>query len=272
MRNNSPCQASSLRMLHLPGYETLHFADLAMVIGILLFAGLVHGTLGLGFPMLATPLLAIFTDVRSAMLILLIPTLSINIASTIKGGHWRGGIGRYWPIALYGAAGSMIGTRLLVLTDPAPYKLLLAAMILVYLHVERIGIRMAWVRSHPQLAYAFFGLVGGFLAGTVNVMVPALIIFALEAGLVTGVAVQLFNFCFFFGKISQGLVFYHFGDFTVQVLWATLPLAGVALLSLAVGMALRGRIDAQTYRRWLRKILYAIAGMLIVQYGWIELR
>jgi hypothetical protein len=216
--------------------------------------------------MLATPLLAIFTDVRSAMLIVLVPTLAVNIASIFSGRGWRDSIGRYWPIALYGAAGSIVGTRLLVVTDPGPYKLLLAAMIFVYLNIERIGIRMAWVRSQPRLAVALFGLVGGFLAGTVNVMVPALIIFALEAGLASAAAVQLFNFCFFFGKISQGAVFIHSGMFDLHVLLATLPLAGAALLTLLIGMGLRHRIHAETYRRLLKKVLFVIALLLTFQF------
>jgi uncharacterized membrane protein YfcA len=253
-------------MLHLPGSEALHIAEMVMVFGILLLAGLLHGILGFGFPMLATPLLAIFTDVRSAMLIALVPTLAVNIVSTVRGGGWRDSIGRYWPIAIYGAAGSVIGTRLLVATDPGPYKLLLAAMIFVYLNIERIGLRLAWVRTRPQLAYALFGLAGGFLAGTVNVMVPALIIFALEAGLASAVAVQLFNFCFFFGKISQGVVFVHSGMFDFPVLLATLPLAGAALLALMIGMGLQRRIHAETYRRLLQKVLFVIALLLTVQF------
>ena len=254
-------------MFYLPGFETLHVGELALVVGILLFAGLVHGTLGLGFPMLATPLLAIFTDVRSAMLILLIPTLCINIASTARGGNWEKSIARFWPIALYGAVGSMIGSRLLVVTNPEPYKLLLAAMIFLYLNVGRIGIRLAWVRTNPQLAYAIFGLTGGFLAGTVNVMVPAVVIFALEAGLASAVSVQLFNFCFFFGKVSQGIVFYHSGMLDTRVLLATLPFAGVSLLSLLVGMALQRRIHAETYRGLLKKVLFVIASLLVLQFG-----
>ena len=253
-------------MLHLPGYEDIQLAEMAIVIGILLFAGLVHGTLGIGFPMLATPLLAMFTDVRSAILIILVPNLLINVVSVARGGKWRESIGRYWPIACYGVAGSIIGTQLLVVTDPEPYKLLLALMILVYLNIERIGIRMQWVRSYPRRAHAVFGLTGGFLAGTVNVMVPALIIFALEAGLTSTVAVQVFNFCFFFGKVAQGVVFHRAGMFDGQVLLATLPLAGVSLLSLLLGMGLRKRIDADTYRRWLKKVLLVIALLLVFQF------
>lgn len=50
----------------------------------LLFAGLIHGTLGLGFPMVATPILATMMDVRSAILITLLPTMAVNIASIIN--------------------------------------------------------------------------------------------------------------------------------------------------------------------------------------------
>ena len=65
---------------------------------IILFAGLVHGTLGLGFPLMATPLLALFVDVRSAILITLLPTVVVNVASILRGGKWRDSIGRYWPL------------------------------------------------------------------------------------------------------------------------------------------------------------------------------
>jgi uncharacterized membrane protein YfcA len=41
------------------------------IMAVMLFAGLIHGTLGLGFPMVATPMLATMMDVRSAILITL---------------------------------------------------------------------------------------------------------------------------------------------------------------------------------------------------------
>lgn len=55
---------------------------------VVLLAGFVHGTIGLGFPMIATPLLALLTDVETAILITLIPTTLINIISIIPAGNW----------------------------------------------------------------------------------------------------------------------------------------------------------------------------------------
>ena len=72
----------------MPGIENLSVWTWVLLVGIFCFAGLVHGTLGLGFQMMATPLLAMITDVRSAVLITLIPTMAVNIVSILKGEGW----------------------------------------------------------------------------------------------------------------------------------------------------------------------------------------
>lgn len=241
-------------------------AVLVALLAIVLLAGLVHGTLGLGFPMLATPLLALFTDVRSAILITLLPTMAVNIISILRGGSWRMSIGRYWPLAVYVPFASVLGTWLLIITDPTPFKLLLAAVILLYLNLNRVrGLSLGWVREKPFLAYAVFGLIGGFLAGTVNVMVPVLIVLALELGLAPTVMVQVFNLCFLAGKLSQAAAFAYAGILDGPMLLATAPLALLAVAALLVGMEIRKRVDAATYRGWLRKVLFIIALVLILQ-------
>lgn len=234
---------------------------------IVCFSSLVHGLLGMGFPLLATPLLSLLGDVRTAVVTLVLPTMAINVVNVAYGGHWRESIGRFWPLAFFGAIGSLLGTQLLVFTDPAPYKLLMAFMIVVYLNVKRLGVRLRWVRRHVILASAVFGLIGGLLAGTVNVMLPALIIFALEMKLAPLVTVQLFNFCFFFGKLSQGAILASHGYLDSSRLVAAIPMIAIALIALTVGMHYRNRIEAEIYRRWLKRVLAAVAALLVWQYG-----
>ncbi|MEW8014070.1 MAG: sulfite exporter TauE/SafE family protein [Candidatus Sedimenticola endophacoides] len=146
-------------------------------------AGLVHGTLGLGFPLTATPLLALVMEMQSAILITLLPNIAVNILSIADGGGWRHSINRYWPLALYAVAGTALGTAVLLHADPAPMKLLLALLILLYLNLERIGrLDLRWITARPRLAMLLFGLSAGFAAGTANVMVPILVIFTLDPG------------------------------------------------------------------------------------------
>ena len=247
--------------------ELLLSDHLIIILPILGAASIIHGLLGIGFPLLSTPLVALFTDVRTAMLLLLIPTMAINIASMLQGGLWRESIGRYWPLAIFVALGSAAGTRLLIDTPPDPYKLLMAAVLLVYLNVHRMGGRWSWIRRRPWTAMAVFGLLAGLLAGTVNAAVPALIIYGLELQLPATALVQVFNLCFLAGKLSQAATFAGAGLFPLPVISVTLPLALYVLVGLTMGMAIRRRIATRTYHRWLRRVLFLIAILLIVQYA-----
>jgi uncharacterized membrane protein YfcA len=233
---------------------------------VVLAAGGVHGLLGIGFPMIATPLIAMLTDVRSAMLLVLLPTLAINIVNVIAGGRWRDSLARFWPLAVYSILGSILGTRLIVVGDPAPYKLLLAAGILAYLYISRYGVRLGWVKTRPHLAVFIFGFSGGILAGTVNVMLPALIILGLELRLSRRVMVQTFNFCFFWGKLAQAAVFMGAGVLSFGGLTATVPITLAALMALWAGMRGRPYINADSYRRGLKIALGLLALLLIVQF------
>ena len=52
---------------------------------------------------------------------------------------------------------------------------------------------------------------------------------------------------------------------TTAVLSTSVPLAGLALVVMLLGMRVRERIPAQTYRRWLRRLLAALAVILVAQ-------
>ncbi|MDX1432068.1 MAG: sulfite exporter TauE/SafE family protein [Gammaproteobacteria bacterium] len=247
--------------------ETLSLGWLAVFALVMLFGGLVHGTLGLGFPLVTTPLLSLVLDVRSAILLTLLPTVCVNVVSIVRGGRWEESLGRFWPLALYALAGGVIGAQVLVVSDPRPFKLLLALLVLLYLFVSGVaGLRMPWPRTHFALSMLGFGLLAGFAAGTTNVMVPILIVYALELELSRRTTVQVFNMCFLVGKVSQIAVFSVAGLLGGALLVSTAPLAAVAVASLLAGMAVRERIPTDTYRRIIRYLLGVFAALLIAQF------
>lgn len=245
------------------------FSSVTLVLsaGILFLAGLVHGTLGLGFPLIATPLLALFMDVRSAILITLLPTATVNIASILRGGHWGESIGQFWPMALYSLIGGAIGATFIIVSDPAPFKLLLALLIFLYLASGWLGqFKMNWVVQYKGWSMLLFGLAAGIAAGSTNVMVPILIIYSLELGLAATVMVQMFNMCFLAGKVAQMVMFAAAGLIGAEFLLSTTPLAGVALAALLTGMAVRNRISGDHYKKIVRVVLLMLAVMLTAQY------
>lgn len=251
------------------GLEPLTQELIWMALPVILVAGLVHGTFGVGFPMVATPLLALFTDVLTAMLITLLPTVAVNITLISQGGRERlKDIRQHLLIVPFALIGTVIGTLCLLWLDPRPFLLLLAGAILLYLNQDRLLKKdFSWVRRHTVFSYIIFGLTAGLMAGTVNVMLPVLIILFLELGIASASMIVLFNINFLTGKLTQSLLFLQQDLPGIEVfLLNTLWLVPVALFALYLGSQLRKRITEERYLKVLRGILWIIAGLLVVRY------
>lgn len=235
------------------------------IIAVMLFAGLIHGTLGLGFPMVATPMLATMMDVRSAILITLLPTIAINIASIANNKSSLASTKPFLPLVLFALLGSMLGASILAITDPAPFRIVLAGLILLYLW-NRIRIPKQWLLDNAMFAMAFFGLIAGISAGTTNVMVAVLIIYFMSLDTPRSTLVPALNSCFLVGKISQIIVLSIAGLVSVRLLLETAPLSVAAVAALLLGQRLQPRIQIGTYQAILRKLLLLLAIILIYQF------
>jgi uncharacterized membrane protein YfcA len=70
------------------------------------------------------------------------------------------------------------------------------------------------------------------------------------------------------GKIVQFSVLTARGGVTVVEWAATLPLVAIGIAAFFVGLRIRNRIDAPTYRLWVKRALFVIALVLLGQYGY----
>lgn len=229
---------------------------------IFFFAAFIHGSVGFGFPMIATPLLSIFMDVQAAVALTLLPTLMINTVSIASEGQLSSAVRRYLPLALMAMLGSAIGTQILLQFDSALFKILLAAAIVFYLIADQAEFHLPWVKRRPRLSLYLFGLLAGILGGLTNVMAPVLVIYALETGYTKAETVQALNLCFFLGKCVQLLLFIANNRYGAAVF--EMSLIGLLLSGLAIflGLRLRRMIPQAVYRVLLKLLLAALAGVL----------
>jgi len=233
---------------------------------VMVLAGFVHGTLGLGFPMVATPLLALMLDVRIAILVTLLPTAVVNLASLTGHSNWRELVRTYWMIPAFALVGSYIGTRLIAVYEPEPFQLLLALLVFVFLASNRFKpSAFNFLSYRPLLTMPVLGLVAGFAAGTTNVMVPILIIYSLSVSLSKNEMVQLFNLSFLAGKIAQIVGFGMTGTITAGFLAATIPFALAGYIALLFGTRIRNRLPTDTFMKIIRWVLLLLGVLLIVQ-------
>ena len=251
----------------MPGFETFSLTVMLWIAAAVLLAGFIQGALGFGFPLIATPMVAAAADMRTAVITVLIPTLATTIVTLFSCGPLGPVLVRFWMMPIYAILGALAGTWLFVSAPDAPYQLLLALIIIVYLNLDRLA-RGNWplIRRHERAFGPLAGTAAGLFEGTANVAVPPLIIYYLALGLAPAMLVQALQICFMVGKTTQFAVLTLHGGVTSAQWLSTLPLVAAAVAAAIVGARIRSRIDAQTFRRWVKHALLGIALALVAQY------
>jgi uncharacterized membrane protein YfcA len=248
-------------------FDTLAVGLLAWVACVVLIAGLLQGALGFGFPFVATPLIALVSDMRTAIVLVLLPTLATICVALFTSGPLRATLARFWMMPLYMILGSAAGTWVFVSAPDAPYTLVLALLTLFYLSLDRLG-RAEWavVKRNERAFAPLSGLTAGIFEGTANVAAPPLIILYLSLSLTPTMLVQALNICFLAGKTTQFTVLTLRGSVGMDEWLATLPLVAIGVAGSFVGVRIRNRIDAATFRFWVKRALFAIALVLLGQH------
>ncbi len=215
--------------------------------------------------MIATPLLAIFTDIQTAIMFTLIPTILVNVISIISEEKFMVVLKNFYPFAVIAMIGSALGTLLLIYAHSNYFKLLLALMILCYLLMDSFKIHSSFVQQHPKKALGIFGLSAGFFGGLTNVMAPLLIVYAMESKFTKSQTIQFSNLCFLLGKIIQLVLFSLYSTFTLQEVGISFGSLFAVAVALYLGIKIKKRINAQTYKRFIKVILFVISLVLLYQ-------
>lgn len=231
-----------------------------------LISGFAHGALGFGFPIVATPLVALVIDIKSAIALLAPVTLVLVVISALRGTSLAAILRERWPVLAGLVLGAWLGTRLLLAAPPEPFVLVLALSVLLYLNLDRLGRGTSRLVQRLRAPFGFgFGFVAGIFEAIANVAGPILLIYFMLLGLAPVQIIQTLNLCFSMGKGAQTATWASSGAIT-QATWLAIgALIVPSVAALFAGMRLRERIDAATYRRWLRGALWVMAVLLLGQ-------
>jgi uncharacterized membrane protein YfcA len=249
------------------GLDTLFTpAMIAALVAIIIVGAIKHGAIGFGFPLVSTPLIALLIDVKTAVLITVVPNIAVNAVSILRGGNWRESIGKHWPLAIWVALGTMVGTRVLLVAPPELLQVILAAMIVVFLAQARIRqFDWGWISRRPVVSGAVLGMVAGLFSGAVNVGAPPLLIYLIMLGLPPVALTQILNLCFIAGKTTQAAALSLAGPGSLPLLIASLPLTVLAIATLLLGIQLQKRMSDALYFKILRVTLATFVILLLGQ-------
>ena len=232
---------------------------------VLALAAFVQGVFGLGFAMIATPLLALFLDYQTAVLVAAVPLFVLAVYwLTVNRLHlFRSGIP--WTLLPGIVTGAALGVALQVSLPQKVTLLLLAALILFSVILPLIQRR--WISESAMVSVSsapWFGLFAGVTEAALNVGAPFMVLFAGLARLSRLQLLIALNVCFALGKSIQIALL-----MIVAPTPLSLPLliAGVmvCLLAFWVGDRLAGRQSETGFHAWLRVFLVAMATLLVIR-------
>jgi uncharacterized membrane protein YfcA len=235
-----------------------------ILVGIaLLVAAFVKGATGLGFPLIATPTVALLLDIRTAITILILPNLFMDSAQVIRGGFPYDVFRRFASLIAPTIIGVFLGTMVLVKLPLWVLNFCLGVMVLIFVFANMLKLSFTISLRAEKILSPLFGLVSGFLNGMTNAAGPTLAIYLYSLKLEKRAFVKSIATIFVITKISQLVAISTWDLFN----WATISLSlQVLLFTLAgffAGIKAHDRVNQETFNRGLLLLLLLIGIVLI---------
>ncbi|HUF41173.1 MAG TPA: sulfite exporter TauE/SafE family protein [Verrucomicrobiae bacterium] len=231
----------------------------------LLLAAFVKGATGLGFPLIATPVVALLLDIRTAVAVLILPNILMDSAQTLRDGWPSEVLRRFSSLIIPTIVGVFLGTTVLVKTPLWILNLSLGVMVLVFVVSNLLKFDFIITPRAERILSPISGFISGFLNGMTNAAGPTLAIYLYSLKLEKRAFVKTIATIFMITKLSQLVAVSTWNLFN----WDTITLSGqVVLFTLAgfyVGIKAQDRVNQKTFNRGLLALLSLIGATLILR-------
>jgi uncharacterized membrane protein YfcA len=237
----------------------------ALMAAVVLGAAFVKGAIGFGFPTLGTPLLSLVVDVKTAVVVLILPNIVMDGIQFARRGSPLATVRRFSVLLATGTLGVVLGTRALVVLSPRATTLILGAVVLCFVALNVTG-STPRVPAHwePWLS-APAGFVAGVIGGITNAPATPLVLYFQAIGLSKHEFVSSVAFTFVFYKLVQLGAVSWYGLLPWSLLWPSIGLTAVGLAGFAVGLRVQDRLDQRAFNR-------AVLGFLALLGAWLLIR
>jgi hypothetical protein len=230
-----------------------------------LLASYIKGVIGFGFPTISTPILALFVDLRVAIVILILPNLVMDAIQTLRKPGLLDTLGRHWVLYLFGIGGTFVGTRLLVWISSQKLLLILGGFVLVFVAVNVSRFSFSVAPSLERYLSPPIGLFAGVLGGVTNVPGLPLVLYFYALGMDKAEFIRSIAFSFLVYKTAQFISVIYFGLLTWQLFSLSVLATGLGLGAFWLGLKTQDRVDQVTFNRVVLGFLTLLAIWLIVR-------
>lgn len=231
----------------------------------LLFAAFVKGATGLGFPMIATPTVALLLDIRIAVTILILPNLLMDVTQVFRDGFPHAVLKRFKSMVGLTIVGVFLGTMVLVMLPLWALNLALGIMVLVFVASNLMKFDFTITPAAEKILSPFFGFVSGFLNGMTNAAGPTLAIYFYSLKLEKRDFVKSIATIFVITKASQLIAVSTWNLFNWDTITLSVQVLLFTLLGFFAGLKTQDRVNQKTFNRGLLVLLTIIGVILIAR-------
>lgn len=228
-----------------------------------LLAAFVKGATGLGFSTSALPILALGLGLKSAMPLVIIPSLISNALVMVQAGHFRETTRRFWPMFVATVPGVLLGLAVLDLIDSLVAGAILGVVLIGYgtftLFRPARPIPASLARTLAPLAGFVTGVINGMTGSQVMPVLPFLLALRLDPRRF----IQTINISFSLSSIVMALGLSTLGLMTLETLWISLAGLIPVYLGTRIGGVVRQRMNAETFRTVILLMLIVFGVVLV---------
>jgi uncharacterized protein len=230
-----------------------------------LVAAFVKGAVAFGFPLVATPLLALVFDVKTAVAVSIVPNIVMDSVQLVRRGQALGTVRRLAVLLPCGVAGMWLGTHMLVILPGRVATMVLAGFVLGFVALSVSGfaprIPAAWERwlSPPV------GLLAGVLGGLTNVPGTPLVIYFYALGMDKYEFVRAAALSFMVFKLVQLVALFWYGVLGLDRLALSVLFTVIGLGGFAVGLRLQDWLPERVFNRAVLVFLVIVGVWLIAR-------
>lgn len=231
----------------------------------LLIAAFVKGATGLGFPLIATPTIALILDIRTAVAVLILPNLFMDSAQVLRDGVPYEVLRRFKNLILPTIVGVFLGTMVMVKTPLWILNLCLGVMVLIFVFSSLLKFDFTVSPTREKFLSPLFGFVSGFLNGVTNAAGPTLAIYLYNLKLEKRAFVKTIATTFVITKFTQLVAISTWNFFD----WYTIRLSMLVLVFTLAGfyggIKAQDRVNQKTFNRGLLILLFFVGVVLVLR-------
>lgn len=241
--------------------------DLLMVIAIcataILCGGVIKGTLGVGLPLFAVPVMSLFISSTQAIALVSIPVLVSNIWQVWQEGSLKTSLKRFWPLMLTQAILTVCSVYWTLSFTVSELNRVLAFALILAVLLMAFKPSFTIPPGKEPMASALVGVTSGLLGGASSLMGPIVISYMMSLKLRRDEFVGCISVIYLNAAWPLYLAMWHFGRMEVDDLGYSLLAIIPMFLGLQIGQRIRKHLSEEAFRRALLGFLTVVAVLLV---------